>query len=240
MDFDENVELLRKARAGDMEAKNQIILQNSPLVKSIVKRYKNKGVEYDDLFQLGQLGMVKAMNNFDESFGVKFSTYAVPMIAGEIKRFLRDDGSIKVSRSIKNNFRAIQKHIDECRAAGLPSPSAKDLAQKFGIDEKELMFVMESWRMPVSLFDNADKNLDGGHTIADKIANFDEQNEMIDKIVLKDVISSLDKKDRLLIVLRYFRDKTQSEVAKMMNVSQVQVSRIETKVLGKLKSKLKQ
>ena len=171
MDFDENVELLRKARAGDMEAKNQIILQNSPLVKSIVKRYKNKGVEYDDLFQLGQLGMVKAMNNFDENFGVKFSTYAVPMIAGEIKRFLRDDGSIKVSRSIKNNFRAIQKHIDECRAAGLPSPSAKDLAQKFGIDEKELMFVMESWRMPVSLFDNADKNLDGASLLSREVSS---------------------------------------------------------------------
>lgn len=239
LDYDQTLQLLKQAKNGDENAKNQLILSNSPLVKSIVRRYKNKGVEYDDLYQLGCVGFVKAINNFDESYNVKFSTYAVPMIAGEIKRFLRDDGSIKVSRSIKNQYYQIQKYIDKCRNESSSIPSIKELSKMFQIDEQELMFVMESSKMPVSIYDSLDKDSSSSQVILDKLANNDEQNELLNKMVLNDIIRNLDEKDRKLIVLRYYRDKTQSEVAKILNVSQVQVSRLENKVLNKLKNKLK-
>ena len=237
---DETLKLLQKAKNGDEEAKNLLIINNSPLVKSIVKRYKNKGVEYDDLYQLGCVGFVKAINNFDESFGVKFSTYAVPMIAGEIKRFLRDDGSIKVSRSIKGQYYSIQKFIDEYYSEHQKKPDITEIANQFKIDENELMFVMESSKMPISIYDSLDKDTNSSHIVLDKLPEIrDEQNDMINKMLIKDVISKLDNKDKKLIILRYFRDMTQSEVAKLLNVSQVQVSRLENKVLSKLKNKLK-
>ena len=237
---DETITLLQKAKNGDKEAKNLLIINNSPLVKSVVKRYKNKGVEYDDLYQLGCVGFVKAINNFDESFGVKFSTYAVPMIAGEIKRFLRDDGSIKVSRSIKGQYYLIQKYVDEYYSVHQTKPSISEIAENFQIDETELMFIMESSKMPISIYDSLDKDTGSSHIVLDKLPEArDEQNDMINKMLIKDVISKLDSKDKKLIILRYFRDMTQSEVAKMLNVSQVQVSRLENKVLNKLKNKLK-
>lgn len=239
LDYDQTLQLLKQAKNGDENAKNQLILSNSPLVKSIVRRYKNKGVEYDDLYQLGCVGFVKAINNFDESYNVKFSTYAVPMIAGEIKRFLRDDGSIKVSRSIKNQYYQIQKYIDKCRNESSSIPSIKELSKMFQIEEQELMFVMESSKMPVSIYDSLDKDSSSSQVILDKLANNDEQTQLLNKMVLNDIIRNLDEKDRKLIILRYYRDKTQSEVAKILNVSQVQVSRLENKVLNKLKNKLK-
>ena len=243
LDYEEILNLLKRAKQGDEDAKNLIIEHNSPLVKSIVRRYKNKGVEYDDLYQLGCVGMTKAINNFDESFGVKFSTYAVPMIAGEIKRFLRDDGSIKVSRSIKSQYYLIQKFIDQFKKDNYSTPTPKEIAEKFEIDETELMFIMESSRMPISIYEQVDKDATSSNAqlLLDKIANSNEQqDEIITKMALKDMIRNLDKQDRLLIILRYYRDKTQSEIASIMKVSQVQVSRLETKILNKLKNKLKE
>ena len=236
---DETITLLQKAKNGDKEAKNLLIINNSPLVKSIVRRYKNRGVEYDDLYQLGCVGFVKAINNFDESYNVKFSTYAVPMIAGEIKRYLRDDGSIKVSRSIKGQYYLIQKYIDECKQNGRESPSIKELSEKFNIDETELMFIMESSKMPVSIYDSLNKETNSGQVVLDKLSDYNEQDEILNKMIIKDIINQLDNKDKKLIILRYFRDKTQSEVAKILNVSQVQVSRLENRILNKLKNKLK-
>lgn len=233
----ETIKLLALAKTGDESAKNLLIINNSPLVKSIVKRYKNKGVEYDDLYQLGCVGMTKAINNFDESFGVKFSTYAVPMIAGEIKRYLRDDGSVKVSRSIKAQYHQAQIFIDDYRTKNNFAPSAKEIANFLQIDEQELMFVMESSKMPVSIYDSLDG--DGSAMVLDKIPSDATDDKLIDKMAICDALNSLDDKDRKLIILRYFRDKTQSEVARELNVSQVQVSRLETKVLSKLKNKLK-
>ena len=132
--YDETLKLLHNAKLGDNQAKNLLIEKNSPLVKSVVRRYKNKGVEYDDLYQLGCMGFVKAINNFDEGFNVKFSTYAVPMIAGEIKRFLRDDGSVKVSRSIKNQNYIMQKNKDSVRRERGEAPSILELSKKFDIE----------------------------------------------------------------------------------------------------------
>lgn len=239
-DNDATLILLQKAKSGDETAKNTLIEENSPLVKSIVRRYKNKGVEYDDLYQLGCVGFSKAINNFDESFNVKFSTYAVPMIAGEIKRFLRDDGSIKVSRSIKAKNYVMQKYIEEVRLKTGNPPTTKDLSQKFMIDEAEVMFVLESSKMPISIYDNYEQDSSSGQSVLDKLIVNDESSNMIEKMVLVDAIKSLESKDKKLIMLRYFRDKTQSEVAKILNVSQVQVSRLETKILSKIKNKIKE
>ena len=239
LDYEETLLLLKKAKNGDERAKESLIQNNSPLVKSIVRRYKNKGVEYDDLYQLGCVGFVKAINNFDMSFNVKFSTYAVPMIAGEIKRFLRDDGSVKVSRSIKGQYYNMQKYIEEYRSKTGSSPTIKEISDKFNIEEPEVMFVLESSKMPVSIYENLDKESNSGQTILDKLVNFDEVSTLVDRMVLKDALIDLEDKDRKLIMLRYFRDKTQSEVAQILNVSQVQVSRLENKILAKMRNKLR-
>ena len=236
LDHNTTMEYISRAKNGDNEAKTLLIENNSPLVKSIVKRYLSKGVDYDDLYQLGCLGFLKAINNFDEAFNVKFSTYAVPMIAGEIKRFLRDDGSIKVSRAIKSVYYQIQKLCDERKANNLPQPTIKELSEIFRIDEEEVVFTLESAKRPLSLQQQLDK--DGGSLeIIDRIAG--EDNDIVNEILVKDLLKSLSDKDRKIIVLRYFRDKTQSEVAQMLGVSQVQVSRLESKILAKLKQKAK-
>ena len=240
LEYEQTLLLLKKAKNGDENAKNLLIENNSPLVKSIVRRYKNKGVEYDDLYQLGCVGFSKAINNFDESFNVRFSTYAVPMIAGEIKRFLRDDGSVKVSRSIKGQYYLMQKFIDEVKIKTGESPTIKQIAEKFNIEEPEVMFILESSRMPVSIYESLDKENSNGQVVLDKLVNFDEANSLIDKMALKDVIKELEENDKKLIILRYFRDKTQSEVAQILNVSQVQVSRLENKILAKMKNKLRE
>ena len=237
LDNDTTLHLLSLAKAGDNDAKNRLIEENSPLVKSIVRRYKNKGVEYDDLFQLGCLGFSKAINNFDLSFGVKFSTYAVPMIAGEIKRYLRDDGSVKVSRSTKTLYYSIQKYLEQREQQGQPSPTPREIAQHFEIDESELMFVMESAKMPLSIYDSAGKE-DSSSIVLDKLSQGDTTDQLISKITISDLLSTLDEKDRKLLVLRYFRDKTQTEVAEMLGVSQVQISRRESKLLSRLKNAL--
>lgn len=237
LDNDTTLQLLSLAKAGDSDAKNRLIEENSPLVKSIVRRYKNKGVEYDDLFQLGCLGFSKAINNFDLSFGVKFSTYAVPMIAGEIKRYLRDDGSVKVSRSTKTLYYSIQKYLEQREQQGQPAPTPREIAQYFEIDESELMFVMESAKMPLSIYDSAGKD-DSSSIVLDKLSQGDTTDQLISKITISDLLSTLDEKDRKLLVLRYFRDKTQTEVAEMLGVSQVQISRRESKLLSRLKNAL--
>lgn len=237
LDHNLTMDYIQKAKEGDNEAKAILIESNAPLVKSIVKRYLNKGVEYDDLYQLGCLGFLKAINNFDESFNVKFSTYAVPMIAGEIKRFLRDDGSIKVSRAIKGLYFQIQKIIDERKSQNKEPPSIKELSTIFNIEEQEIVFVMESAKMPLSLFEQIDK--DGGVEIIDRISLSNEEEELTNNMLVKDLLKSLNPKDRKIIILRYYRDKTQNEIAQMLGVSQVQVSRLENKILSKLKQKAK-
>ncbi len=237
LEYDKTIEYILKAQNGDETAKTILIEENSPLVKSIVKRYKNKGVDYDDLYQLGCVGFLKAINNFDPNYEVKFSTYAVPMIAGEIKRFLRDDGSIKVSRSIKGMYYQMQKYIEKRKVEDNEIPTTEELSKKFNVEEAEIFFIMESSHMPVSLYEEVGKD-GGGQTLIDKVGDIEDNEKLINKIVIKDLLKSLDSKDRKIIMLRYFRDKTQSEVAEMLKVSQVQVSRLENKILSKLKSKL--
>lgn len=235
LDYQTTLELLKNAKEGSEEAKCQLITHNMPLIKSIAKRYRNKQVEYDDLLQLGALGLVKAINNFDLNFNVKFSTYAVPMIAGEIKRFIRDDGAIKVSRAMKSLCNKIQIYINE-RTMEDKSPSVKEIAEYFGIDEQEVVFALDSNKYPVSLFEKFDD--DNNQCVLDKLPSNENNDDLIDKILLKDYINSLPEREKKVIILRYYRDKTQSEIAQMLGVSQVQISRIESKVINALKQAL--
>ncbi len=232
LDYETTIQLLQLAKHGDDDAKGRLINGNMPLIKSIARRYRNKQVEYDDLLQLGALGLVKAINNFDCSYNVKFSTYAVPMIAGEIKRFIRDDGSIKVSRAMKSLCSKIQAYIGEC-LAGNNSPSIKDIAEHFGIDEQEVVFAMDSNKYPVSIFEKYED--DNNQCVMDKLASNENNDDVINRILLKDYIDSLPDREKKVIILRYYRDKTQSEIAEMLGVSQVQISRIESKVINQLK-----
>ena len=236
---DETVKLVHLAQNGDENAKNILVKENSPLIKSVIKIYKNKGVEYDDLYQLGSLGFVKAINNFNESFGVKFSTYAVPMIAGEVKRFLRDDGSIKVSRALKTLNIQIERFVHKFRQQNGDEPSISVLAKEFKVDEEEIVYAMDSRKSLLSLDDKQDETNPHSRTIMESIEDVDHTENMIDNLVLKDLIKELPDKDKQLLALRYFEDKTQSEIAQILNVSQVQVSRLENKILDKLKSKFK-
>ncbi|MDE6001419.1 MAG: sigma-70 family RNA polymerase sigma factor, partial [Clostridia bacterium] len=152
LDVEQTNCLIRKAKQGDSGAKETLLVENGNLIKSIVRRYLGKGVEYDDLYQLASMGLLKAINGFDESFGVRFSTYAVPMIAGEIKRFMRDDGSIKVSRQLKSTAKRINAFIEEYTAAHGAQPSVKVIAEKFEMPESEVVFTMGSTHMPVSIY----------------------------------------------------------------------------------------
>jgi RNA polymerase sporulation-specific sigma factor len=198
----------------------------APLVKSIVKRYVGKGVEYDDLFQLGCMGLVKAHNKFDSRYGVKFTTYAVPLIAGEIKRYLRDDGQIKVSRSVKGLFIKIKKYL-ALHQNDSTTPSVEDLAREFDCTPEDIVFAMEASHMPISLYAGEEGE---GVTLAEKLVG-DDNLGLVDKVAIHAMLDQLEIREKKVILLRYFRNATQSEVARRLNISQVQVSRIEQRVL---------
>lgn len=238
LDVDTTNDLIRKAKQGDDGAKETLILENNNLIKSIVRRYLNKGVEYDDLYQLASMGLLKAINGFDEAFGVRFSTYAVPMIAGEIKRFMRDDGSIKVSRAIKNTAKQINKFIEVYATEHGAQPSVKIIAEEFEMPESEVVFTMGSTRMPVSIYNQGEYKDEKGQELLDKLPVEDNQEDIIDSLQLKTAIENLPERDKKVIMLRYFRDMTQSEVANMLGVSQVQVSRIENRIMENFRKSL--
>ena len=232
----ETEQLIKEAQAGSAAAKEKLVTENAPLIKSIVARYRNKGVEYDDLFQLGAMGFVKAVNHFDASYRVKFSTYAVPMIMGEIKRFLRDDGAVKVSRSLKMTSGKINRFCERYSGEHQKEPSVEEIAAELGLEPSEVVFAMDSAKMPVSLFEKEDGD-DKSLGVIDRLAA--PQGPDINLLLsMKDGIASLTPREKKIILLRYFRDKTQSEIARELGVSQVQVSRLESKILAKLRDKL--
>ena len=230
--------LIERAKQGDKEAKSILVEENSPLIKSVIKRFKDKGIEYDDLYQLGCVGFLKAIKNFNSSFGVKFSTYVVPMVIGEIKRFLRDDGAIKVSRALKSLNLQINKFVDQYMKDKQMAPKIEEIASFLKVEEQDVIMAMESSKMPVSLYspiEDDSENL----SIIDRLETEEDCNaKMVDNIALKELIKKLDYRDRKIILLRYYFDKTQSEIAKELNISQVQVSRLENKILDNLRNKL--
>jgi len=241
--MDRTYGLIKQAQSGDGAAMETLLRENAGLVWSIVKKFAGqaftRGFEQDDLFQIGSIGLMKCVSKFDTGYEVRFSTYAVPMILGEIKRFLRDDGIIKISRPLKIIASKARYQQDlfikrECR-----EPTISELAGLVGVERDELVVALESSTTVESIF-SAVADKDGGSLyLIDKLASKDsDDRSAVDKIALRQVIGRLKPRERQIIMLRYFDDLTQSEIAKKIGVSQVQVSRIEKKILKELKESL--
>lgn len=238
IDSNQTNELIKRAKNGDNDATEILISGNFPLIKAIVKGYLNKGVEYDDLYQIGCVGFLKAIKNFNDKFDVKFSTYAVPMISGEIKRFLRDDGAVKVSRSIKTLAIKLKSYIDKKRNALEEVPSIDELAAMFEVEKEDVIIALDSCQQTISLNAKIDEDDPNSQNLIDKFICEDKNEEILDKFILKSEINNLPEKEKKIILLRYYRGKTQGEVAELLNVSQVQVSRMESKIIEQLKKKM--
>ena len=236
---EEVIPLIRSAQGGDSMAMEELVRHNAALVKSIVKKYLGRGIEFDDLFQIGCLGLVKAIQNYDESFNVRFSTYAVPMIAGEIKRFLRDDGMIKLSRSIKELATRVAAAQERLRRTLGSDPGIQEIAREVEAEPEDIAAALEAVRPHVSLYEHVYD--DGSEaTLMDRMQQEGaEDTFVVDRILLKELLGQLEARERQLIVLRYFQDKTQSEIAQLMGVSQVQISRLENRIISKLRDAAK-
>lgn len=237
LSHEECLKFIEEAQNGDQKAKETLVVKNTALVKSIVKKFFNRGVEFDDLMQIGSLGLVKAIQGYDAKFGVQFSTYAVPMIAGEIKRFLRDDGIIKVSRSLREKSFEIFGTIEKMKKKLKREPTINEIANELEMSPEDIVFAMDAVKNPVSIYEPAFDDENSKTLLIDTMPTGNDE-ELIDKILLKELIGSLDAKERQLIMLRFYSDKTQVEIAKILGVSQVQVSRLITKTIKKLKKAL--
>jgi len=230
--MDRTLQLIKQVQEGNEQAKELIVAENQGLVWSVVRRFLNRGYEADDLFQIGSIGLLKSVYKFDLSFEVKFSTYAVPMIMGEIKRFLRDDGMIKVSRHLKElSVRAKylqEKIISETGVA----PSIGELASALEVTTDDLIMALDAGREVESLYQTIHKGDSEPVFLIDKLKDKESrQSSLDDNIAIRQVISSLKPKEQQIVYMRYFHDKTQSEIAKEIGVSQVQVSRLEKRIL---------
>lgn len=228
------IELIIKSQAGDEKAKEQLVNENIPLVWSIVHRYNSNYIDKEELFQIGCVGLVKAINKFDVSYNVAFSTYAVPIILGEIKRFYRDDGLIKVSRSIKELNIKILKLKEEYYQMYQKEISIGELAKKLNVLKEDIILAMGSNNYPTSLSEIIYEGDSNDITLDDKLED-KQRYSLIDKITLKEEIAKLPSKEKEFLYLRYYLDLNQQEIAKRYNVSQVQVSRMEKKIIEKLK-----
>lgn len=235
----DTLDLIKRSQSGDKEARDEVVKGNIGLVWSIVRRFANRGYEMDDLFQIGSIGLIKAIDKFDTNYEVKFSTYAVPMITGEIKRFLRDDGMIKVSRTLKEtSYKA--KVAKEALSAELGrEPTIEEVSKKTDISVENLVMAMEAGAEVESLYKTIYQGDGNAIYLIDKLEQSRDENEnMVDRLALYDILNSLEEKDRDIIRLRYFMNRTQTEIAKELGISQVQVSRIEKKILKAMREKL--
>lgn len=236
---EETLQLIQMSQNGSTEAKEQLVKENIGLIWSIVRRFSNRGYELEDLFQIGAIGLLKAIDKFEFQYDVQFSTYAVPMIIGEIKRFLRDDGMIKVSRSLKEvgNKARITREILGKKLNR--EPTIEEIAADMGVTSEEVIMSMESLCEIESLYKTVYQGDGNPIYLLDKINNQeDESSKVIDLIALRQMLGSLTSKEKEIIFMRYFQDKTQTEIAKKIGISQVQVSRLEKKILEQLKKRL--
>lgn len=237
--YENKIEDILKAQSGNQEIMTKLITENSNLIWSIVTRFKDRGYETEDLYQIGCIGFIKSIKRFDTNFEVKLSTYAVPYILGELKRFIRDDGPVKVSRSIKDlsyKIKLIQKEYIEKQGRDV---KIEELTKLLKVPKEEILLAIDSSNAVESI----DKNINDSDdfSIKDKLkSNIDEEKEIINKITVKDLIKDLDEKSKKIIMLRYYRGKTQTQVAELLGVSQVQVSRLEKKILSGMKDSLVQ
>ncbi len=234
--MDHTIALIRKSHDGDKEAREQLVEENVGLVWCVVKRFCGRGTEAEDLFQIGSIGLLKAIDKFDLSYDVKFSTYAVPMISGEIKRFLRDDGMIKVSRSLKElSYRSIRAREKLTDRLGR-EPTLEEMSAELGVDKEEIVQAMEAGGEVESLYRPIHQKEGSEIRLLDRLEEKDQREEKIlDRMVLRQMLETLDSRERQLIYLRYFADKTQADVGKIMGISQVQVSRMEKRIIENLR-----
>ena len=231
--------LLERAHQGDKEARDLIFQENIGLVWSIVKRFQNRGVDLEDLFQIGSIGLLKAVDKFDTSYEVKFSTYAVPMISGEIKRFLRDDGMIKVSRSLKETCYKAYLAREKLEKKMGRDPQIQEMAKEIGIPEEELIQALDSSAEIESLQKTIYRGEGNDICLLDKLEEKrDRQEESLNRILLEEILGSLSPQERQLIYMRYFQERTQTEIAGELGISQVQVSRMEKKILKRLREQI--
>ncbi len=238
--MDRTRQLLMLAHEGNKFAREQLVQENLGLVQSIVRRFRGRGTEDEDLFQIGSIGLIKAIDKFDLTYEVKFSTYAVPVITGEIKRFLRDDGMIKVSRTLKEiAMKAVAARESVIREEGR-EPTLEEISKEIGVEQETIVQALESGEQVESLqkviFEGDGKQISMEDRLVD---GKDETESMLNRIVLAQLLSSLGEQEKKLICLRYFSDKTQTEVAKALGISQVQVSRLEKKILLSLREQVK-
>lgn len=231
---DELRRLIQSSQSGDQAARDLIVQSNLRLVWSVVQRFLNRGYEPDDLYQIGCIGLLKSVDKFDLSFEVKFSTYAVPMIIGEIQRFIRDDGTVKVSRSLKEMANKIRRAKEELSKNFGRVPTVNELAEFLELTPEEVILAQEASRTPSSIHETVYENDGDPITLLDQMADNNDM-KWFDKITLKEAIEELDERERLIVYLRYYKDQTQSEVAGRLGISQVQVSRLEKKILQQMK-----
>ena len=231
--MDAKPQLIERAQQGDKSAAEQLVLENAGLIWSIARRYFGRGVEADDLYQLGALGFLKAIAGFDTRYGTQFSTYAVPKIAGEIRRFLRDDGAVKVSRSVKERAGTIKKERQRLMGELGREPTLSELSDALGIPPEEIA----SAEMATSSAESIQRQTgEEGITLEDVLAGPEMEEGILEQMALKQALSNLSEREQMVISLRYFHGLTQQKVAAMIGVSQVQVSRIEKKALERLRA----
>lgn len=239
--MDHTIALIKKSHDGDKDARERLVEENIGLVWCVVKRFYGRGTETEDLFQIGSIGLLKAIDKFDLSYDVKFSTYAVPMISGEIKRFLRDDGMIKVSRSLKElSYKSFQAREELTVQLGR-EPTLEELADKMQVKKEEIVQAMEAGIEVESLYRPVYQKEGSEIRLLDKLEEKEQKEEKIlDTMLLKQLLETLESQERQLIYLRYFADKTQAEIGKILGISQVQVSRMEKKIMEHLRRSSRQ
>ncbi len=239
--MEETFALIERSHHGDKEAREQLVEENMGLVWSVVKRFTGRGTDMEDLFQIGAMGLLKAIDKFDTSFEVKFSTYAVPMIAGEIKRFLRDDGIVKVSRTLKENCWKIKRETALFRQKTGREPTLEELSAVTELPREEIAMALESSAEVESIYKTIPQKDGSEVCLLDRMENQNQGNgmqQLLNRVVLEQLLLELPDTDRRLIIMRYMQDKTQSEVARVLGVSQVQVSRLEKKILKQMRERL--
>ena len=233
------MKLIEMAHNGEKAARERLVMDNVGLVWSIVRRFTGRGCETEDLFQIGSIGLIKAIDKFDTAYEVRFSTYAVPMIAGEIKRFLRDDGMIKVSRSIKETGVRVAAARETLSGLLGRDPTLDELADKLGVSREEVAASLEAGSQVESLYAPSGSGDDNQLTLLDRVAEErEEHEELLDRMVLGELLKALDRQQREIIIRRYFYNQTQTQIAKLLGISQVQVSRMERKILKEMRRML--
>ena len=229
--------LIGRAHQGDKEARDTLFEENTGLIYSVARRFLGRGVEMEDLFQIGSIGLLKAVDKFDPAFEVKFSTYAIPMILGELKRFFRDDGMIKVSRSIKENQHRVYLAREKIEKELGREPSLKEIAEMLEMPPEEVAMTMDSAAEVESLYRTVYQSEGTDISLIDKIPEKENLHDrLLNKIFLEELLRSLNAEERKLLYMRYFREMTQTEVADEFGVSQVQISRMEKKILNRLRA----